>query len=204
MRKITFAFFMLLGYANAQQVDSRGMYDKKDFEHIEIGRLTPLKNKPAKPIAENGWIYPVNQTDIGRKIGAWLQQTYTPTGLLGELKLDLYRPPASKYKGTKDYGADEAEKDNRFALPNSYGALARFHLCLSKTSTHKFFPTPGNHCYTRLDIMANNVELITKQVIALSTPASYYCTMPDYTIGQKGEYEKDWLNEMAEYRNRDR
>lgn len=188
-------------FANAQQVDSRGMYDKKDFEHIEIGWLNPLKNEPAKPIAENGWSYPMNQTDMGRKIGAWLQQTYTPTGLLGELKLDLYRPPASRYKGTKDYDANEAEKDNRFALPNSYGAFARFHLCLSKTSTHKFFPTSGNHCYTRLDIMANNVQLITKQVIALSTPTDYYCTMPDYTIGQKGEYEKDWLNEMTAYRN---
>lgn len=188
-------------FANAQQVDSRGMYDKKDFEHIEIGWLYLLKNEPAKPVTENGWNYPMNQTDMGRKIGTWLQQTYTPTGLLGEIKLDLHRPPASKYKGTKDYGADEAEKDNRFALPNSYGAFAKFHLCLSKTSTHKFFPTPGNHCYTRLDIMANNVELITKQVIALSTPTSYYCTMPDYTIGQKGEYEKEWLNEMTAYRN---
>lgn len=188
-------------FANAQQVDNRGMYDKKDFEHIEIGWLNPLKNEPAKPITENGWSYPVNQTDMGRKIGTWLQQTYTPIGLLGELKLDLFRPPASKYKGTKYYGADEAEKDNRLALPNSYGALAKFHLCLSKTSTHKFFPTPGNHCYTRLDIMANNVELITKQVIALSTPTDYYCTMPDYTVGQKGEYEKDWLDEMTAYRN---
>ena len=199
--KALFIALFAFSVANAQQVDSRGMYDKKDFEHIEIGWLSPLKNEPARPIAENGWSYPVNQTDMGRKIGAWLQQTYTPTGLLGELKLDLYRPPASKYKGTKDYGADEAERDNRFALPNSYGAFAKFHLCLSKTSTHKFFPTPGNHCYTRLDIMTNNVELITKQVIALSTPANYYCTMPDYTIGQKGEYEKDWLNEMTAYRN---
>lgn len=201
MRKLTFVFFMLWVHANAQPVDSRGMYDKKDFENIEIGWLNPMKSEPAKTIAENGWSYPVNQTDMGRKIGAWLQQTYTPTGLLGEIKLDLYRPPASKYKGTKDYGADEAEKDNRFALPNSYGAFAKFHLCLSKTTTHKFFPTPGNHCYSRLDIMANSVELITKQVIALSTPADYYCTMPDFTVGQKGEYEKDWLNEMTGYRN---
>lgn len=201
MRKLTFVFFMLWSYANAQQVDSRGMYDKRDFENIEIGWLNPLKSEPAKPISENGWSYPVNQTDVGRKIGAWLQQAYTPIGLLGEIKLDLYRPPASKYKGTKDYGADEAERDNRIALPNSYGAFAKFHLCLSKTSTHKFFPTPGNHCYTRLDIMANSVELITKQVIALSTPSDYYCTMPDFTVGQKGEYEKDWLNEMTVYRN---
>lgn len=194
---ILFAF----SSAKAQQVDSRGMYDKKDFEHIEIGWLYPLKNEQAKPISENGWSYPVNQTDMGRKIGAWLQQTYTPTGLLGELKLDLYRPPASKYKGTKDYGANEAEKDNRFALPNSYGALARFHLCLSKTSAHKFFPTPGNHCYTRLDIMTNNVELITKQIIALSTPANYYCTMPEYALGEDRESADNWRKKMPVYRN---
>ena len=199
--KLLLLTLFAFSFANAQQVDSRGMYDKKDFEHIEIGWLNPLKNEAAKPISENGWSYPVNQTDMGRKIGTWLQQTYTPTGLLGEIKLDLYRPPASKYKGTKSYDVIEAERDNRFALPNSYGALAKFHLCLSKTSTHKFFPTPGNHCYTRLDIMANNVELITKQVIALSTSTDYYCTMPDYTVGQKGEYEKDWLNEMTAYRN---
>lgn len=200
IRALLIALFAF-SLASAQPVDKRGMYDKNDFEHIEIGWLNPLKNEPSRAIAENGWNYPINQTDVGRKIGAWLQQTYTPTGLLGEIKLDLYRPPASKYKGTKYYGSDEAERDNRFALPNSYGAFAKFHLCLSKTSTHKFYPTPGNHCYTRLDIMANNVEMITKQVIALSTPTDYYCTMPDYTVGQKGEYEKDWLNQMTAYRN---
>ncbi len=188
-------------FAKAQPVDSRGMYHHKDFENIEIGWLYPLKSVVAKPVTLNGWTYPANQTDICEKIGFWIQQTYTPTGLLGEIKRVLYSPPASKYKGTKDYDANEAEKDNLFALPHSYGAWAKFHKCLSKTSTHKFFPTPGNHCDVRLNIMTNSVELITKQVIALSTPTDYYCTMPEYTLGDDREAADNWREQMPVYRN---
>lgn len=203
MKKATIVFFLLLtGYANGQQVDSRGIYtNKSEIENLEIGWLYPLKNVPAKPVNLNGWNYPANQADICTKIGFWIQQTYTPTGLLGELKRSLHTPEASRYKGTKYYDYNEAEKDNRFALPHSYGAWAKFHKCLSKTSTHKFFPTPGNHCYTPLDIMANNVELITKQIIALSTPTDYYCTMPEYTLGQDKEFADNWREKLPVYRN---
>jgi len=187
----------------AQTVDSRGIYaNKQELENIEIGWLNPLVlNDAAKPYVKNGWDYPVNQIEASRKMAGWLQQTYTPTGMLGEMKLSILAPEASKYRGTKSYDFGEAEKDNRFALPNTYGSYAKFHQCLFKTATHKFWPTPGNHCYNTLDIMANNVEAITKQIIGLSTTTDYYCTMPDYTIGQNGIYEKDWLNELAVYRN---
>lgn len=197
------ALFTLVINANAQTVNSRGIYtNKKELEDLPIGWMEELVFKtPSKPIIKNGWNYPASQVSISEKLVSWVQQTYTPVGLLGELKLSVLTAEPSKYKGTKSYGPNEVEKDNRFALPNTYGASAKFHYCLSKTTEHKFWPTPGNHCNSILSVMANNVELITQQIIALSTPDEYYCTMPAYTIGQPGVYDKDWIREMAVYRN---
>lgn len=186
----------------SQTVNSRGIYtNKKEFEELPIGWLNVLAFKASpKPFSKNGWNYPANQIAVIGKLGSWLQETYTPVGVLGEIKAALLYDEPSKYKGTRSYDFNEVEKDNRLALPNTYGVFAKFHYCLSKTKEHKFFPTPGSHCYCVLNIMANNVELITKQVVTLSSRDEYYCTMPNYTIGQKGNYDKQWISEMAMYR----
>lgn len=193
----------ILVNANAQTTNSRGIYtNKNELEDIHMGWMQKLSFKtPTKAFAQNGWTYPVNQVAASEKLGAWLQETYDPVGLLGDIKLEYLSSPASKLRGTKSYGYNESEKDNRFALPNSYGAMAKFHFCLSKTSEHRFWPTQGHHCNTVLHIMANNVETFTKQVVALSSPTDYYFIMPTYTAGQPGVYDKEYIARQSEYRN---
>lgn len=186
----------------AQPVDKHGAYSYDDIENITMGWMDPLSFKDAaKPLKQNGRNYPVQQIEDGRKIGSWLQQTYTPTGLLGEIKLSVLAPPPSYPETSKEYNYNEAEKNNRNALPNTYGAWSKFHKCVMKTATRKFWPLNGNHCYTTLHIMANNVELITTQLVYLSSPDAYYCTMPKYTVGQKGRFDKEWLPAYTTFRN---
>ncbi|WP_130539657.1 hypothetical protein [Pseudobacter ginsenosidimutans] len=178
----------------AQPTNSRGWYDRKDVENVDVGWMTKLTFKePSKPFAQHGWTYPANQTDVTQKIITWMQQTFTCKGLLGEPKLTLLAPPPPL--------PGEPEKENKKALPNTYGAFVRFHHNLVKTSTKKFWPMYGNLSNINVDILANNVELISRQMIFLSTADEYYCVMPKYNIGMKGEFDKDHNENMASYRN---
>lgn len=189
-------------FSFAQTVDSRRIYtNKEELEDIEMGWITPLKSTTAKAVVKNGWNYPADQINTAQTLGLWLQETFTLIGVLGEIRLSVLATEPSKYIGTTSYDMTEAEKDNRFALPNTYGAYAKFHQCLSKTAEKRFWPTNGNHCYTTLNIMANAVESITKQIVALSTATDFYCTMPMYAADQPGQYDKDWIKKITIYRN---
>jgi len=195
-------FSLLTVQTMAQPTNAKGWYDRADIENIDIGWMKTLQfATPAKPFAQNGWSYPAQQTETSQKLTAWLQQTYTPKGMLGELKQSVYAPPAPEPLTSRSYNFNEAEKNNRNALPNTYGAVAVMDVLLVKTATQKFSPMYGNRATLKWNIMANNIELITSQQVGLSSPDEYYCTMPRYTIGMKGEYDKDWMEQMARYRN---
>lgn len=186
----------------AQTPDSRGIYVGDMLEDVEVGWISQLALKePSKPFAQHGWSYTAAQTDASQKIGYWIQQTFSQRGLLGELKLALLAPEPSYPITSKGYDFNEAEKNNRNALPNTYGAWARFHKCISKTATKKFWPTPGNHCYMGLDIMVNNVQLFSKQIVGLSSSDDYYFYMPRYEPGMKGRFDKEWYPATLAYRN---
>lgn len=117
------------------------------------------------------------------------------------MKLSVLAPEPSQPITSKYYTFNEAEKNNRKAFPNIYGAYAKFYMLLQKTSTRKFWPINGLADYFTWEIMANNLQMITKQMVLLSSPDEYYCTMPRFTIGMKGEYDKDWIGQYANYRN---
>lgn len=186
----------------AQTPDSRGIYVGDMLEDVDLGWINQLVLKePSRPFAQHGWSYSAAQTDASQKIGSWIQQTFSQRGLLGELKLSLLAPEPSYPVNSKYYDFNEAEKNNRNALPNTYGAYARFHKCISKTATRKFWPTPGNLCYMGLDIMVNSVQLISRQVVGLSSTDEYYFFMPRYEPGMKGKFDKDWLPATLAYRN---
>jgi hypothetical protein len=186
----------------AQPTNDKGWYDSKDLENTDVGWLEIIRYKEApKPYSKSGWTYPAVQIDFCQKAVSWWQQTYSPKGLLGDMKQSVLAPDPALPVSNSSYSYNEAEKDNRKALPNTYGAFARLHKCLVKTKTHKFWPMPGNWCYTTWDVMANNVELISKQMITLSSTDEYYCIQPRYTIGMKGEFDKEWLPQYANYRN---
>lgn len=186
----------------AQPTNDKGWYSSKDLENTDIGWLDLIRYQGApKPYSKGVWSYPAVQMGFNQKVVSWWQASYLPKGLLGEMKESILAPdpPLPVSNGSYDY--NEAEKDNRKALPNTYGAFARLHKCIVKTKTHKFWPMPGNLCYTTWNVMANNIELISRQVITLSSPDVYYCVMPRYTSGMKGEFDVAWLPKYADYRN---
>lgn len=187
----------------AQTTNKYGIYtEKTEIEDIEMGWMKKLSfTSPAKPYTLNGWNYPANQVEISEKIASWIQDTYKPTGVLGEISLDYLNTPSSKLKGTKSYNYNELEKDNKHALPNSYGALVNFHVCLSKTNEKRFWPTSGNKCYHQLHIRANALDIFTQQLVTLSSPTEYYFTMPTYKVGDPGLYDKESIKKKAAYRN---
>ncbi len=203
MKTILIALLCTVGITlQAQPVDSRGMYaDKKAIENTDMGWMYPLKLSQATAFSKNGWTYTARQTDAAHKLTTWVRETYRTIGLLGDVKPVLLLNEASKYRGTKDYSYNDIEKDAIFGLPNSYGAKAQFHFCVSKTKERKFWPTPGNWCNVDLHIMANNIGLIAEQVVALNSPNDYYFLMPRYTIGEKGRNDKEWMPGYANYRN---
>lgn len=204
---VCFTTILLLGVLDgkSQTPDSRGIYVGDMLEDVDLGWINKIVLKePAKPFAQHGWSYTSAQTDASQKIGTWIQQTYQQRGLLGEMKLSLLAPEPSFPPTSNSYDYNEAEKNNRNALPNTYGAWARFHKCISKTATKKYWPTPGNLCYMGLDVMVNNVTLISRQLVGLSSADEYWCVMPKYAPGIQGTYDKEWLPATAAYRNFDK
>lgn len=182
----------------AQQTDNRGWYDRKEIEKIDIGWIKIVQfNTPAKPFAQNGWNYPSSQTDAAQKVAVWMQKSYTPKGLLGEIVPSIYAPERPETASSSSYTYDEAEKNNRNALPNTYGAFAKLYMNLGKTATKKFWPISGLADYYVWNIMANNLELISKQLVALSSPDEYYFILPKYTAGIKGEFDGEGYKDYA-------
>lgn len=202
--KINLIIILLMASVNsfAQATDHRGIYVGNALEDVDMGWMNTIVIKePSKPFSQHGWTYTSAQTDAAQKIGFWIQQTFTQRGLLGEVKLSVLAPEPSYPVSSKYYDYNEAEKNNRNALPNTYGAFAKFHKCISKTAAKKYWPTPGNHCYTALDILINNVQLISKQVVGLSSTDEYYCIMPKYEPGMKGQFDNETMPATVAYRN---
>lgn len=182
--------------------NDKGWYESKDLEHLDIGWLETIQYKqPPKTVVKNGWIYPAIQTAFIQKTVMDWQKNYMPKGLLGDMVQSILAPETTLPVTNASYDFNEAEKDSKKALPNTYGAFARMHKCLVKTKTHKFYPMPGNWCEVNWNIMANNVELFSRQMVYLSSPDEYYCIQPRYTVGMKGQYEKDWMNAETNYRD---
>lgn len=203
---ITLLFLSLLATAClpvlAQPTNNKGWYYREDVENVDVGWMAKLTFKePASPFAQHGWTYPANQTDITRKIITWMQQTYTCKGLLGEPRLSVLAPEPPVAISNSSYVYNEREKDNKKALPNTYGAYVRFHHNLIKTSTKKFWPMYGNLSQMTVNVMANNVELITRQMVSISTPEEHYVIMPKYSIGMPGAFQRSDNDNMAAYRN---
>jgi hypothetical protein len=186
----------------SQPTNDRGTYYSEGIENIEIGWTDIRKPKPLDPFIQNGWKYPKEQMDFRERIISWWQSSYKPKGLMGEMIDYLYAPPAPLPMSNSSYDYNEAEKDNSRAFPNNYGAYARLHGNVSKTSTRKFWPTSGNLSYNTWAIIANNVPAINYQQVALSSPDEYYGTQPPrYDQENRGDYGADFYETYARYCN---
>jgi hypothetical protein len=198
MKKILVLFLSVGVYASyGQATNQRGAYYSEGIENIEMGWTEVLKfNEPAKPYLKNGWNYPANQIAFRETIISWWQSAYTPKGVMGEMIKSVLAPARSEWpKG--EYR--QQEDDNRFALPNTYGAFARIHFNISKTETKKFWPSSGNLSFTHWNSMANNVALISNQIVGLSSPDEYYFTMPVYNPRENEEAGNFAGNHYLEY-----
>ncbi|UYQ95716.1 hypothetical protein MKQ68_11445 [Chitinophaga horti] len=197
---MSLSLFLLPAWA--QPTNERGWYQSKDIGNVDIGWINVVQFKePAKPFSKDGWNYTAKQLEFGRNMVQWTQQTYVPKGMLGEMKLSVYAQDASAPINSSSYNYNEAEKNNRNALPNTYGCYAKMYMHLQKTATKKFWPIDGMADTYGWNIMANSIEHITYQVVALSSPDEFWFTQPKYEIGMKGEWDKEWLTAYANYRN---
>jgi hypothetical protein len=201
MKTLLIGFFSIGVCASyGQSTNQRGAYYSEGIENLEMGWTEVLKfNEPAKAYVKNGWNYPANQIAFRETVISWWQSTYTPKGVMGEMIKSVLAPARSEWpKG--EYR--QQEDDNRFALPNTYGAFARIHSNISKTETKKFWPSSGNLSYSHWNIMANNVTLLSNQIVGLSSPDEYYFTMPMYSVSeneQVGNFAADHYVQYAGY-----
>lgn len=203
MKRLLIGLLSVIIYASyGQATNQRGAYYAEGVENIEMGWTEVLKfTEPAKPYLKNGWNYPANQIAFRETLISWWQASYTPKGVMGEMIKSVLAPPRSEWpKGQ----FRQQEDDNRFALPNTYGAFARIHFNISKTETKKFWPSSGNLSMIHWNIMANNVALISNQVVGLSSPEEYYFTMPVYKVRENeeaGAFTGDHYVKYAQYCN---
>ncbi len=187
--------------ATAQFANSRGAYEKKYIENLELGWMKKLPVTPAKALSQNGRTYTAAQIDFGQQLASWWLSSYTPTGLLGEPSYFQLLPPKVLPVTDRSYDYNEAEKDNLKALPNAYGLTSRLHNNVSKTATEKFAPSPGNWSYNVWYMQANNLVDITKQAVWLSSPDDYYFLHPRYDVKQKGSFAGDYYEDWYHFRN---
>lgn len=193
-----FLFFLCLSCSVfAQAVNHNGTYYREGIAHVEIGWMREVKAPvPIKAIVTNGRNYPVSQVAFPYRLAEWLQQSYMPTGTLGDLSVHVLAPPKSTWqKGS----FRQQEDDSRAALPNRYGILAKMHINVAKTKTKQYWPTNGHHSVLKWEIVANDVDLISSRVMGLSGEDAYYCTMPRYTEGMKGPFSADYYLKYAQF-----
>jgi hypothetical protein len=151
---------------------------------------------PVKALLTNGRSYPVAQVEFTYRLAEWLQQSYMPTGTLGDLSVHVLAPP----KSTWPQGSFRQQEDeSRAALPNRYGILAKMHINVAKTKTKQYWPTNGHHSVLKWEIVANDVDLIFSRVMGLSGEDAYYCTLPMYTEGMNGPYSADYYLKYAQF-----
>ncbi len=190
-----FAVLLFVVGSNSQAQSAREAY-----ADLDIGWMKKIEfNTPPKPITIDTRSYTAKQIGYAQAMLTWIQQTYTPKGMFGELRLHIFEPDKSEPVTSMDYDYNEAEKNNRNAWPNYYGAYAKLSLFLKKDANGKWMPETGHQI--RWLIEANGVETISKQIVSLSTPNEYYFLMPRYEVGLKGSLDKTWYAEAAEFRN---
>jgi hypothetical protein len=89
-----FLFFLFLSCSVfAQAVNQNGTYYREGIAHLEIGWMREVTAPvPVKAIVTNGRSYPVAQVEFTYRLAEWLQQSYMPTGTLGDLSVHVLAP----------------------------------------------------------------------------------------------------------------
>ncbi|RDC55295.1 hypothetical protein DU508_17125 [Pedobacter chinensis] len=181
---------------NSSQAQSK----REAYATLDIGWMKKIEFKtPPQPLTNQDRSYTAKQIGYAQHMLTWIQQTYAPKGMLGDARLFVFVPPKSEPVTSKYYDYNEAEKNNRRALPYNYGAYAKLSLFLKKDANGKFVPETDHHI--RWLIEANGLETISQQIVSLSTPEEYYFLMPRYDIGLKGSLDKTWYAEAAKFQN---
>jgi hypothetical protein len=99
----------------------------------------------------------------------WMQQSYLPTGRLGDVRKSANEKLGQYNKDTK-------------GLPNAYGAYAKLYYHIKKDGAGKLAPIDNDADYW--NIQANGLGDISKTVKSLTTPDQYYFTLSHYKAGK--------------------
>lgn len=200
MKKITIKNLNLVVLICLAAVNLFAQSQREIYADTDIGWMKKIEfSTPPKSITNEDRKYTAKQVGDAQNILLWMQQTFSPKGMLGDVKWYTNTPAKSEPVTSKYYSFGEAGKNARRALPHLYGAYGKFFVFLKKDASGKF--VPENNDQIRWNIEANGVENISWQIEALSTPEDYYFLMPRYEIGLKGTLNKEWNQSAANFRN---
>jgi hypothetical protein len=177
MKKIILPFTLLFGLQSTAQL----FIPLEELASEELGWIQVKKyTAPAKSIKVGNRTYSSAQIRNCELFIEWMQQSYLPTGCLGDAKYYVNELPGTSY-----------ESQQKNALPHLYGAYSRLYMFLKKDPKGKLVPQTGLSDYWRIEV--NQLEHITNHVPFISTPDQYYFVMPHYDNAVKGhDFKKEF------------
>ena len=173
--------------SQAQVYKDRIGFDLESIANIDIGWMTIRKHTEAPKGKQLGnRIYSATQIGYSQKFVEWVQQSYLPTGCLGDAT--YYQNAIPKFSSTNSI-LGNAINMHRVALPHLYGAQSKIYMYLKKDAQGKF--VPQNNLAEIWRIEANGLESISKPVSFISSTEVYYFVLPDFSGNSKGYNAND-------------
>jgi hypothetical protein len=114
-----------------------------------------------KPVTIDGHVYSARQMQLARTMIGWIQQSYTPTGGIGQ---------TFKFANDKLTVYNEHTK----AQPHRYGALSRTYIDLKKGPADKWVPASNTNWF--MQIAVNGI--IGDRTYSITTPEQWYFYIP--------------------------
>lgn len=196
MRKNLHLIFLICFAALNLQAQSM----REPYSNVDAGwKKKIVFNTPPKTMTVDDRNYSVKQVGDAQTMLTWMQETFSPKGMLGDAKWYLNPTAKSEPVTSKYFGLDEAAKRNRTALPHLWGAYSKFNVFLKKDASGKYVEETPHEI--RWNIEVNGLENFSYQISAISTPEEYYFLMPRYEIGMRGLMESDYSKNAANFRN---
>ncbi|MEO6286304.1 MAG: hypothetical protein ABIN80_26195 [Dyadobacter sp.] len=166
MKKKLIFLFCMAGFCSDAQPLPQGSYENKELGWMKI-------YKPAadlKPFSVDHRSYSPAQLRYCETFIMWMQQSYQPTGRLGDVRKSVNEKLGLYNKDTK-------------GLPNCYGAYTKLYYHVKKDVSGKLAPVDNDADYW--NIQANGLHDISKSVKSLTTSDQYYFTLSYFKTGKE-------------------
>lgn len=180
--------FFVSQICSAQIYHDRIGFDLESIADLNIGWME-MRNHTAVPQGkQNGKrIYSAKQIGYSQQFVEWMQQSYTPKGVLG--RATYFQNYIYKFSSTNSMKGN-AINELKDALPLSYGALTTIYIYLKKDEKGNF--VPQNNLSDSWAIEANQLKSISTPVSFISNANDYYFLLTNYKLLKSGypEYAK--------------